>query len=316
MAFCETQLCELVKRIEPTLTQKLGAKRSHKHLRDILCTGSMQEHITGHYLSGSYARKTAIYPLDDVDIIFTIDPAFWVNPIANVASYLLFTSKALPSANAVLSSFANAINSQYPNSSVRIQRRSVGLKLYHLDLDIVPAIQDKTDSKKIRIPDFKTGQWIWSSPKQHSENASAVNKKHDGRFKPLVKLLKHWNYNLPETARFKSFAVETIAVRLFRENDLSSLQEGTYRFFDFIAYISGEKTHFGWKDKYGMSLGWFESSIPDATETGANVVGGLDKERRKKFIENAIRSRDKMSDSLTARSPETAYHRVSEALRL
>lgn len=316
MAFCEIQLCELVKRIEPTLTQKAGAKRSHKFLRDILCTGNMQERITGHYLSGSYARKTAIYPLDDVDIIFTIDPAFWVNPIANVASYILFSSRALPSPNVVISSFANAIRYRYPDSSVRMQRRSVGLKLYHLDIDVVPAVQDKTNPKKIRIPDSTTGQWILSSPKQHSENATSVNKKHDGRFKSLVKLLKYWNYNLPGTARFKSFAIETIAVRLFSQTDLPSLQEGLYRFFDFVAYISGKETHFDWKNKCGMSLGWLGGNIPDAADTGTNVVNGLEDNRRQRFIDNAVRSRNKMSDSFNARSLETACRSVSKAFKM
>lgn len=316
MAICETQLWELVKSIEPTQTQKEDAKVSQNHLRDILCTGKMQERIIEHYLSGSYARKTAIYPLDDVDIIFIIDPAFWVNKIADAASYFFFGSGAFPSADAVLSSFANAVRYRYADSSLRRQRRSVGLKLDDLDIDIVPAIEDATDPKRIWIPDSTTGQWILSSPKQHSENATAVNQMHEGRFKPLVKLLKRWNYNLPGTAYFKSFAIETIAVRLFSQNDLISLQEGLYQFFDFIAFISGNETHLDWENDYGMSLRWLDGNIPDTAETGTNVVNGLDNSRRRKFIENALRSRNKMSESFNARSLEATCRRVSEALKL
>jgi hypothetical protein len=318
MTTCEAELWDLVRRIEPTRTQKAGAKRSQKRLREVLCTGNMQARITATYLSGSYARNTAIYPLDDVDIIFVIDPTYWIDPFAAFAKKLFFGpgSEAYPSPSTVLESFARAIRYRYPVSSVHGQRRSVGLKLYHLDIDVVPAIIDKKAPRQIRIPDSETEQWILTSPKQHSENATAVNKKNEGRFKPLVKLLKHWNYNLPSTAYLKSFAIETVSVRLFGQTDLLSLQEGLYQFFDFIAHISGNETHFDWKSKYGMSLGWLGSTIPDAAETGTNVVKGLEDDRRRRFIENAIRSRNKMAESLKTQSLETACRKVSEALKL
>lgn len=316
MAICETQLWNLVRKIEPTLTQKAGAKRSQKWLRDILCTGNMQQRVTAHYLSGSYARDTAIYPLDDVDIIFVIDPSYWIDPVAAFARRIIFGSEGYPSPSDVLKSFANAIRYRYPNSSVHGQRRSVGLRLNHLDIDVVPAIIVKEDTGLIRIPDSETGQWILTSPKQHSENATAVNKKHDQQFKPLVKLLKNWNYNLPSTARFKSFAIETTAVRIFSQIDFLSLQKGLYLFFDFIAHISGSETHFEWKSNYGMSLRRFGSTIPDTAETKANVVKGLRDDRRRRFIENAVRSRNKMSGSFETKSLEIACRKISEALKL
>ena len=147
----------------------------------------MQERYYRTLFKRQLCQETAIYPLDDVDIIFIIDPAFWVNPIANVASYLLFSSGAFPSAKWVLSSFANAVRYRYADSSVGAD-------------SVVPSdsnfiISTLTSSRQSRIKPLRirsgfrnstTGQWILSSPKQHSENATAVNKKHDGRFKPLV----------------------------------------------------------------------------------------------------------------------------------
>src|SRR5262249_53911569 len=59
----------LLKEVETTRTQREGAERSH-YLCDILCTGNMAARIKGSYLSGSYARYTAIYPPNDVDIVF------------------------------------------------------------------------------------------------------------------------------------------------------------------------------------------------------------------------------------------------------
>ena len=311
MAVCETQLWELVRSIEPTQTQKDGAVRSQNYLREILNTGQMAARIRKSYLSGSYARSTAIYPLDDVDIIFSIDPSFWPS------STSIFTeSSGLPSPTTVLDSFANAIRYRYPISSVYGQRRSVRLQLYHLDIDVVPAIQDENNTKLIRIPDSDTNQWIFSSPLRHSENATAVNRLQDGKFKPLVRLLKYWNGNLPSTAKFKSFAIETMAVRIFRSFKFGSLQEGLRLFFDFIVFASGNQAVFSWKDRYGISLGWLACSIPDAAETGTNIVATIDEERRKRFVENAIRSRNKMVESFNAVSVETACRRVYEALKV
>jgi hypothetical protein len=311
MAVCETQLWELVRSIEPTQTQKDGAVRSHNYLRDLLKTGNMASRIVTDYLSGSYSRDTAIKPLDDVDIIFVINPSYWN------ASFIPTFATSYPPAATVLQSFANAIRYRYPVSSVFGQRRSVCLQLNHLYIDVVPAIQDQVDTKLIYIPDSDAQRWIPTSPRRHSENATAVNKSQNGKFKPLVKLLKHWNGNLPSTANFKSFTIETIAVRVFKTVQYDSLQQGLAYFFDFVAYVSGNQTKLTWwRNDCGVSLRWLNCSVPDAAETGSNTAASVDEERRKRFIENAIRSRDKMFESINATSVETACRRISEALKL
>ena len=163
MADCEKQLWELVRTIEPTRTQKFGVARSHKYLRDILCTGQTAARISKSYLSGSYKRGTAIYPLDDVHIIFVIDPSQWHGSFG-LSLTLLFGSSTYPSPASVLESFANAIRYRYPDNSVHRQRRFVCLRLHRLGIDVVPAIQDRKDSKLIRIPDRGATEWVVSSP--------------------------------------------------------------------------------------------------------------------------------------------------------
>ena len=307
MASCETQLWNLVREIEPSQAQKDGAIRSHNYLRDILCTGQMASRIIDHYLSGSYSRDTAIKPLDDVDVIFVIDLSKWTSSLLG-----------FPPPETVLTSFANAIRYRYPVSSVYGQRRSVRLELYHLNIDVVPAINADSRGDFIWIPNKDSSNWIKSSPKKHAENATEVNKLQEGKFKPLVKLLKLWNGNLPSTANFKSFAIETIAVRVFRTIRFQSLEEGLLQFFDFIAYLSGNQTvaRFGWKNKCGISFSMFECIVPDAAGTGSNTTADVDEERKKRFIENAVRSRDRMLDAQKTLSVDAACKRVSEALRI
>jgi SMODS domain-containing protein len=316
MALCETQLWDIVRSIEPTLAQKEGASRSQNYLRDTLNTGQMASRIVTIYLSGSYSRDTAISPIDDVDIIVVIDPSYW-NTAGNIVSSILFGPPfSFPPPAAVLQTFANAIRYRYPVSSVFGQRRSVRLQLNHLDIDVVPAIEDKNDAAVIKIPDTGAEKWIPTSPKRHSENATTVNKFQNGKFKPLVKLLKYWNGNLPSTAKFKSFAIETMAVRAFGTQKFTSLQDGLLQFFDFVAFVSGNKAELTWADKSGVSLGWLSCSIPDAAETGSNTAAGVDEERKKRFINGALRSRIKMVESFKALSVDTAFRKVSEALKI
>lgn len=310
MADCERYLWEQVRRVEPTQTQKDGGARSQNHLRDILCTGNMASRIKGHYLSGSYSRDTAVYPLDDVDIIFVIDPERWPH-----RSSIFFGTERFPESTSVLESFASAIRYRYPVSSVFGQRRSVRLQLYHLDIDVVPAIIHPDNPKYIFIPDKEANQWILSSPLLHAENATSVNKFQGAKLKPLVKLLKYWNGNIPSTARFKSFAIETLCVLIFKNFQMNTLQEGLNYFFDFVASFSGSKGIFEWGNRYGISLGW-APTIPDAAGTGSNLIAKLQDDRRRRFIEHATRSRDKLIDAFNASHTDTACRRLREALKM
>ena len=101
--FCEERLLKIISDIEPSESQKEGAKRSHINLREGLDSGKMKNCILDSYLSGSYKRDTAIKPLEDVDIIFVIKADAW-------SSRLLSSG---PDPNDVLKTFSNAIRYRY-----------------------------------------------------------------------------------------------------------------------------------------------------------------------------------------------------------
>jgi hypothetical protein len=305
-SYLDSFLWQIARDIEPTAAQKAGAQRSHNYLRSLLDTGQMAGRISSSYLSGSYARDTAIKPLDDVDIIFELASNSY-----GMGGFLPLR----PTPEQVLESFARAIRYRYPVSSVYGQRRSVRLELEHLDIDVVPAIVDSSDSSLIFVPDRETAQWIKSSPKNHSANATRVNAKHAGRFKPLVKLLKYWNSNLPDTIRAKSFMVETMAVRIFDSVALPELEKGLLYFFDFVATRYGDQGEFAWKSDYGMSFDFFGVRIPDAAGTGSNTAGSFDSSRGRALAAKARISRDRMKSAASARSSESAASWVMDALR-
>lgn len=300
--FCEDHLFQIISRIEPTETQKDGAKRSHSYLRDLLNTGKIKDRILDSYLSGSYARDTAVRPLEDVDVIFIVNEKAW--PIGFFSS--------TPNPRDVLESFLNAIRYRYSDSSLRLQRRSVRLQLYHLDIDVVPAAYDANDKRKIWIPDLEKNEWIQTAPKIHEELTAKINQKKNGMFKPLVKLLKQWNNSIPETATFKSFAVETLAARLFGQTAFENYSTALIYFWDFVAALADEDSLYRWTDGYGVSFSIWGSEIPDITGIGSNSISGVSTENVKNFVKHSIRARDKMVDALKSRYPENAETRINE----
>jgi hypothetical protein len=294
----ESALATAAAAIEPTRAQKAGAARSHAFLRDVLRTGNMAERIVASYLSGSYARSTAVRPLDDVDILFIIDPAKW--PKGWMAR--------LPPPESVLTTFERAIRYRYPDSSLRVQRRSVRLRLNHLDIDVVPVVPTPGDPEIVEIPDVDKDDWILTAPAKHSTNAARVNEATGGLFKPLVKLLKHWNYMLPQQAQAKSFMIETIAVRLFNAVSLPTLTKGVRAYFDLLHRLSSV-LHLS--AAYGMNHDLVTGlEIPDVAETGSNTAAGMDRARRRAFFAAAEKSRN-----LLARVRQPPEERAADFLR-
>src|SRR6266446_3562641 len=124
MPSVENLLTGLLPKIAPTSARVARAKSSHHHLRKLLWDGQFKDRLKAAYLTGSYSRDTAIDPLDDVDMVVIIDPEKWPR-----RGWAKLFSGVRPDANTVLQSFATAVRLRYDNSTVRVQRRSVRLKL-------------------------------------------------------------------------------------------------------------------------------------------------------------------------------------------
>jgi len=298
-ATIDAYLGDRASKLAPTTAQLHAASRSQNFLRDLLNTGHMGRRIVDSYLIGSYARHTALQPLDDVDIVFVIDPTAWQSAFGAWLG-------VLPTPDRVLQSFARAIRSRYEGSTVRVQTRSVGLKMHHLDIDAVPAVLHPQNENWIRVPDRNAEEWIDSAPRVHSAEATSINKRLGGRFVPLVRLLKAWNEGQPSTARLKSFAVETLATRLFSKVQYSSLLEGLVLFFDFVAWCGDLKATKQWSTSYGVSFSW-PRKLSDTASTGQNLFSKVDGERLGRFAEAARVIRDVIDRAQRARSLEAAW---------
>ncbi|MBX9964168.1 MAG: hypothetical protein K2Y35_14000 [Burkholderiales bacterium] len=306
MASIEPTLRELARAIEPTAAQKDAASRSYNHLRTLIDRRVFGERIVDCYLSGSYRRNTAISPIRDIDVIFVIDPRCWP------AAMLGFADKPNPST--VLKSFARVLRDEYKTSSTFSQARSLRLELAHVHIDCVPAVEIP-GSDIVWIGSRRDDSWTKSSPKRHHAALTAANAANDKLLVPLVKLLKRWNSGLPGTAHVRSFVVETLAVTLFSQVRMCSLEDGTMLFFDFVASFDGQADH-EWPSKYGVAMDfWTGTVVPDSAGTGLNVAAGVDSGRRSSFIQRAVQSRDRLKKAIGAQSNKTAVEHVLEAFR-
>lgn len=126
--------------------------------------------------SGSYAKATAIHPLNDIDVVFYIDTRKY--PYKNLGR--------------ILHRIARELRPSYPNNPIEVGNRSI--KLNYADgfsIDIVPALSDNRKVEGAEIIDRETGAWIRTSIPKYVDFANRMNRV-NGRYKNLVRMFKIW----------------------------------------------------------------------------------------------------------------------------
>ncbi|MGD9902808.1 MAG: hypothetical protein AB7U83_05010 [Vicinamibacterales bacterium] len=184
----------LLSSIEPTATHVSAAKSAHEKVRDQLRTDEeFKEAHKDTFLSGSYARHTAINDINDVDVICIIDIDHSIT------------------APEVVLAWTQSILGEYYKTTKR-QGRSVGVQAAKdVWLDIVPATPMNGDAGPLWIPDREAKQWVQTHPKGQIKAATDKNKATNGYYVQVAKLLKFWRDRLPtESCRPKSYILESL----------------------------------------------------------------------------------------------------------
>jgi len=90
------------------------------------------------------------------------------------------------------------------------------------------------------IPDG-TGEWMRTDPRVDSTNITRVNLRHDGKFLPILRLLKYWNNRTNNKPRLPSYYFETIVMKVFDYAPVTSgIPEGIKYFFTWgPGYLQG-----------------------------------------------------------------------------
>lgn len=207
-------------KLELTETEKRDAQNRHTEVRDCI---RAKFDVKRDFLTGSYGRHTKTKPLKDIDIFFVL------------GSKEAHRRKEAPSK--ILDAFESCLIEKYGNDKVERGRRCITVefdKVYQtqdqdgkiLSIDAVPAFET---SDHYDIPDDNLGKWIESDPEIHSQKATDKNKELDGRWKPLVKMLKRWNREAKKPIK-PSFLLEVMAQQLI-DPPFSSYPDEIINFF-------------------------------------------------------------------------------------
>ncbi|MEI8381042.1 MAG: CBASS oligonucleotide cyclase [Planctomycetota bacterium] len=214
------------------------------------------------FLTGSYVRSTMIAPLSaaDIDIFLVMNSKYFSQD--GQASLLDKVKRALAKA--------------YNNSEISRDGQAVTIRFTDFWVDVVPGFDRQGGG--FLIPDTIQKRWISTDPTKHVELWSALNAKRNGKFVPLVKMLKCWNR--AHSLLLRSFHLETLAYDIFQNTTISDYATAAQYFFN----NARSKITFGVLDPAGF---------------GGNVGSYLDTQTKK--------------DEVTSRM-KTAYEKATEAI--
>lgn len=187
----------LASSIEPKAAHVAAAKAAQEKVRDQLCADpDSKDAVKDTFLSGSYARSTAINDINDVDVICILDIDHTITEPEVVLAWL------------------HGILGRYYSTTKR-QGRSIGVQgAKGVWLDIVPASPMSTTAGPLRIPDREASAWVATHPKGQIAAASDLNSATNGYFVPSVKLMKFWRDRLSrKTCQPPSYILETLVHR-------------------------------------------------------------------------------------------------------
>ena len=180
--------------IQPGDDDVAAAKAAHEKVREELRTDEeSKEAHTDTFLSGSYARRTAINDINDVDVICVLD----------IDSRITEPEVCL--------AWVQGILSRYYKETKR-QGRSVGAAAAKgVWLDIVPATPVSTADGPLWIPDREAREWVQTHPKGQIAASVNRNKTTNGYYVQVAKLLKFWRDRLgTDPCNPKSYILEAV----------------------------------------------------------------------------------------------------------
>jgi hypothetical protein len=207
---------------------------------------SQQDNI--HF--GSFARRTKIRPLDDIDLMICLDGTNtqWVE-YNNVVSIRVnpngssqLNNLCKPNTNVIssiklINTFVNKLNSisQYQHAQIKRNQEAVtlSLKSYEWTFDIVPCFITTVDNgiSYYLIPDGQ-GNWKKTDPRIDRDKAKNINQKHNGYVLNVIRIIKYWNKR-PTMPTMSSYLLETMILNYY-----SSISRNISQYIDVeIPYV-------------------------------------------------------------------------------
>lgn len=183
--------------LHPVVRQK--AQTLHNTIRDDLVNADL---VAGSFLQGSFARKTMLKPLKDVDIVCILPASKW-----DMLSGPDGPGKAMES-------FKAPIEGRWPDVQFDVGGEPAGkalrLTLTGVDftIDLVPVFD--TDNDYVLIGDRFDGTWEPSNTRFQLKRVADRNQATDGRFVHQVRELKAFTKHHEELGFITGIVVESL----------------------------------------------------------------------------------------------------------
>ncbi|WP_224365779.1 nucleotidyltransferase domain-containing protein [Hyalangium versicolor] len=213
------------------------------------------------FLSGSYARRTAIRPLHDIDLFVVLRDT---------------SSPPSESQDTVLKQIRQALQPLRPGMELPIlQEHSVhiGFSSPGIEFDVVPAFQQPSQQFYF-IPERGTAQWIRSNPRLHEELSTAANERAGKKLKPLLKAVKHWNRN-HGSSPLRSFHLEAMSYSAFTSPPTGYL-EGLEALFSHLS----QQVQRSCPDPAGLGPNVDKYLLPNDRNAAQSILGSAAREMR------------------------------------
>ena len=184
---------------------------------------------TQHLKFGSFARKTKIRPLDDIDQMICMSAEgkrtyFYYN-----GTYYIYGCDA-DKTNGLMTEGTNHLNStkiinrfikklrslnDYRMAEMHKNQEAATLQLksYPWNFDIVPCWH--MDIDKYLIPDG-LGNWKKTDPRIDNQRTTRLNQKHKGNLLDVIRIMKYWNKH-SSTYTIGSYLLECMILDVYEE---------------------------------------------------------------------------------------------------
>jgi hypothetical protein len=190
---------------------------------------------------GSFARRTKIRPLDDIDLISGLHADgctylevahdnLHIYPTENSRMYrYLHDGATTLSSTKVVNRYVRALENvpQYREAKINRRGEAATLKLtsYDWNFDVVPAfhtVEDEQGRSFYVIPNGN-GHWKKTDPRIDRDRVLRVNTKHDGNMLGPLRAIKYW-HRRPTMPTMSSYALECMIVQYY-ENKATQATE-------------------------------------------------------------------------------------------
>lgn len=217
----------LLRKIDPDVDRSKIASELPGEVREWLKDHDFETASPHSRLIGSYARKTAITDIKDVDTLIFLP----VDALDRTPESVLRELKA------ILDDYPDATAEASP------QRRSIRLDfpVHDLCMDIVGAVASDSLDSPLSIPDRQQTEWILSDPLGYGSSLSVANGDHGSKLIPLIKLVKGWRDEHMTYRRPKSYLLEVIVYRAVTGGSVTLTDRATAQnLCDFFEHIGAK----------------------------------------------------------------------------